>query len=174
MSTITAEATAAELLAELRELVNRYDGAATLDDVRQLADEVTARLRRARGRISRIVKAQAPPAPVVEPKPATEPAQKAAPLAEKKPPADAARVTTRSPSPPESAPPAATTPSARPAPRRTSFAIALAVLTVASSLWSTTSARARRTVRAVRSTSRRAGRLATAVRTALTRLGGAS
>jgi signal transduction histidine kinase len=44
MSAITAEATAADLPAEL---VDRDDGAATLDDVRELLDGVTAKLRRA-------------------------------------------------------------------------------------------------------------------------------
>jgi hypothetical protein len=164
MTTITGEATAAELLTELRELVNRYDGAATLDDVRQLADEVSARLRRARGRISRIVKSETPPvppAPVVEPKPAAEdsirqPDGKPAPAVDEKPPES--RVN-ESDSPETHAP-------VRPRPARrrvASFAVTLAVLTVVSSLWSTSTTRTRRAVRVVRTGARRAARLAATV-----------
>jgi len=177
-TTITAEATGAELLAELRELVNRYDGAASLDDVREFLDALTKPVRRARGRINRLVKASTPPAPVVKPKPAAEPAPKA-----EKPPAAVVKESMK----PAGPKPVITTASpevipARPrlAPRRrvTSFHVALAVLTVVATVWSTTTTgtarRTRATVRAAQTAGRRAGRLAAAIRRGLARIGGAS
>jgi len=165
-TTITAEATAADLATALRELADRCATATSLDELRECADKLTATVRRARGRINRIVKASAPP--VVEPKPAAAPAPAATKPAPERP-AVAEK-------PRESAPAAAPV-RPRPAPRRraTSFHVALAVLTAVAVVWSTTSApvdrATRRAVRAVRTTGRRA---ATAIRTTLARLGGAS
>lgn len=209
MSTVTAEATAADLLAELRELVNRYDGAETLDDVRQLADEVTAKLRRARGRISRLARQVAKTEAPAEPKPVAEPAPapvESKPAAEPKPTQEAPAEVTHIRQIGSSRlnlcptiggeatyPGAATcaecaarleaaerTPAVVPRPRPTPRHITTAhvLLAVISSWWSTGRARtqhwAQCAVRAIRSTGRRAARIATAVRTALARLGGAS
>lgn len=74
-ATLTAEAAAGDLLDELRDLLNRHDGASSLDDVRALADDVTSALRRARGRITRLGRKATPektetPA---EPQPAEKP-----------------------------------------------------------------------------------------------------
>lgn len=71
-ATLTAETAAGDLLGELRNLLERHDGASTVDDVRELADELTAALRRTRGRLTRLSRKTAPkkaetPA---EPKPA--------------------------------------------------------------------------------------------------------
>jgi hypothetical protein len=59
-ATITPATTAGDLLTELRELLQRHDGAETLDQARQLADDVTGVLRRARGRLTRLARKTAP------------------------------------------------------------------------------------------------------------------
>lgn len=167
-ATITAATTGADLLDELRQLLNRHDGASTLDDVRELADDLTAALRRTRGRMSRLTR-QARPAE----KPTEKPADKPAPAAE--------AVPTEKPAPAPSAPPAAPAdkpqtatvaqpersaavpaqPAAEPRPHGPGVAmLAVVVVAVLSVLWFTVSAR---TVRA-------RGRVAGAWRSARRRL----
>jgi hypothetical protein len=79
-ATLTPATTAADLLDELRQLVGRHDGATTLDEVGQLADELAGVLRKTRGRIGRM-KRQAAPKPADEP--SSKPAEKPAPAAER-------------------------------------------------------------------------------------------
>ena len=63
-ATLTPAAAGTDLLDELRQLLARHDGAATLDEVRELADELTGVLRRTRGRLGRLARKAAPnPAP---------------------------------------------------------------------------------------------------------------
>lgn len=79
-ATLTEATAAGKLLDELRELLARHDGAETLDEVRELADDVTAVLRRARGRIARLARkaAASKPAPAI--KESLKPAAPAMPL----------------------------------------------------------------------------------------------
>lgn len=102
-ATLTPSATAADLLEELRQLLGRHDGADTLDDVRELADELGTLLRRTRGRIKRLAR-QDRPAP--EPVPET-------------PAAEARAVTpeTARPAPPPAPPPRPTFAAPLPPPR---------------------------------------------------------
>jgi hypothetical protein len=79
-ATLTPATTAADLLDELRQLVGRHDGASTLDELGELADELSTVLRRTRGRLARL-KRQAAPKPADEP--AAKPAEKPAPAAER-------------------------------------------------------------------------------------------
>jgi len=67
MTTLTAADAGTELLAELRALTGRDPR--TLEELRELADELTGILRRARGRITRLAR-QAEPEPAVKPEPA--------------------------------------------------------------------------------------------------------
>jgi hypothetical protein len=66
-TTTTPATVGAEFLARLRALVDHRDAVATLEEVRALADEVTAVLRSTRGRIGRLARqvaaATKPPAP---------------------------------------------------------------------------------------------------------------
>jgi hypothetical protein len=66
-TTLTPATAGAELLDRLRALVDRHDAVATLEEVRALADEVTAVLRSTRGRIGRLARQAAaatkPPGP---------------------------------------------------------------------------------------------------------------
>lgn len=94
-TTLTAETAAGDLLTELRDLLNRHTGAATLDEVRDFADEITATLRRTRGRIARIARQVKPESP--SPKPAaadSTPAEPAAavPAPRQEPPSRSERV----------------------------------------------------------------------------------
>lgn len=65
-ATITPAIAGADLLDELRQLLDRHDDAATLDEVREIADELTSVLRRARRRIGRLARKTAPRKPVVK------------------------------------------------------------------------------------------------------------
>jgi hypothetical protein len=85
-ATLTPAAAGADLLDQLRQLVQRHDRASRVEEVRQLCDEVTAVLRRTRGRISRLAKVaaeQAAPKAKATPKPAAE-AKRAEPKPEQK------------------------------------------------------------------------------------------
>lgn len=68
---LTAEAAGSDLLDELLAVLVRHDGAATPEQIRDLADDVTAVVRRARGWIRRT--RQAKPQQATETKPATAP-----------------------------------------------------------------------------------------------------
>jgi hypothetical protein len=71
-ATLTPAAAGADLLDQLRQLVQRHDSASSVEEVRQICDEVTAVLRRTRGRINRFAKQaaeQAAPKEKPEPKP---------------------------------------------------------------------------------------------------------
>jgi hypothetical protein len=106
-ATLTPSATAADMLEELRQLLGRHDGAETLEQLRELTDELSTVLRRARGRIGRLARQQRP-APDSVAKPETlEPKQEEPPAAQAvSAPADApAAVEVRAPQPPR--PPAA-------------------------------------------------------------------
>lgn len=155
-TTLTPATTAAELLDTLRHLLDRHDGAATLDEARAIADELTVVLRRARRRIGRItrhaerteaVEAPTPaaeatptPPPVTEPERAEPPASAAEPQQARMPELLTTRVT-----------PIA----ARPAVRRvTTIHVALAMLAVG---WATGARGVRRAIAAVRSAVRRRG-----------------
>lgn len=63
MSTLTATTAAEQLLADVRQMLARHDGAETVDELRELADELSTALRRVRGRISRLAKREQPAAP---------------------------------------------------------------------------------------------------------------
>ena len=63
---LTPATAAGTLLTELRELLDRHAGASTLDDARELADDLTAALRRTRGSLRRLTR-KAEPAPKAEP-----------------------------------------------------------------------------------------------------------
>lgn len=141
-ATLTAARAGADLVGELREMLQRHDGATTLDEVRELADDLTAALRRTRGRIGRLAR-KAQPAPATKPEP-----ERAAPAA--KPAAD----------PPKPAP-VSTAPAAGPmrhAPRRiATFRVALAVVVVLCGTLTAGAARgARRLASAVKSAAHRA------------------
>ncbi len=70
MSAVTVADAADDLLADMRALLARHSGVDDLDELRAIADDLTAALRRVRGRISRITKRDAPPTPPIElPKP---------------------------------------------------------------------------------------------------------
>lgn len=160
-ATLTPSATAADLLEELRQLLGRHDGASTLDEVRELADELSTVLRRTRGRIKRLARqerpaaeaeSKAPAPPGAEAKPAAvEPpaeARAAAPQTERParprptfaaplPPPDPVVIEIRPDRPlpdPAPAPPAAETPAAAPA-RRTVPGVVGVVLAVLVVLW---------------------------------------
>lgn len=60
MTAVTAAAAGADLLDELRGLLERHDKASTLDDVREIADELTGVLRRTRGRLTRLARKAEP------------------------------------------------------------------------------------------------------------------
>lgn len=60
MTTLTATSAAEQLLADVRLLLARHDRAESLDDLRELADELSTALRRVRGRISRLAKKDNP------------------------------------------------------------------------------------------------------------------
>lgn len=82
MTAVTAAAAGADLLDELRGLLERHDKASTLDDVREIADELTGVLRRTRGRLGRLARK-------AEPKKAETPAERkaeAVPARETEPP----------------------------------------------------------------------------------------
>lgn len=64
--TLTAETAAGDLRAELRRIEELLDGADTLDVLRARLDDLTAALRRTRGRLSRLTRKAEP----AEPKPA--------------------------------------------------------------------------------------------------------
>ena len=73
-ATLTPAAAGADLLADLRQLLARHDGAATLEDLREVADELTAALRRVRGRITRLTRQATPRPATPAAKAPTEPA----------------------------------------------------------------------------------------------------
>lgn len=62
MTTLTATTAAEQLLADVRQMLARHDGAETVDELRELADELTTALRRVRGRINRLAKKDEQPA----------------------------------------------------------------------------------------------------------------
>lgn len=70
--TLTAETAAGDLRAELRRIEELLDGADTLDVLRARLDDLTAALRRTRGRLSRLTR-KAEPAPAEPAAPAPEP-----------------------------------------------------------------------------------------------------
>lgn len=180
-ATLTAETAADDLLTELRQLLQRHDGAASLDEFRALADDLTAALRRVRPRISRLTRQTAKPAALtvkpaaerapeaVAPKPRPSTAEPAA-----RPAAPAAATVRPAPSPkpavvPETGhtaeAPAPDTSPVRPRPAArwvTVLHVAAAVLAVAwSTLTTGTVRRARRLVAAAKGAGRRvAARLA--------------
>lgn len=100
-ATITPATTADDLIGGLRDLLGRHDGASTLEELEQMADEATALLRRTRGRIGALRKrtrpapaeqpaddkakkadaAESKPEPKPEPKPAAQPDPKPEPQA---------------------------------------------------------------------------------------------
>lgn len=185
-ATLTPSATAADLREEIRQLLGRHDGAETLEELREFADELSGVLRRYRGRIGRLARQKRPapeveveqPAPPVTEKPTAEaraivPETEhptaawprptfAAPL----PPPDPVVIEIRPdrPLPEPSAPPPAETPAAAPI-RRDVPAVVGLVLTVLSVLWHALTGRPRRTVRRV------AGAVRTAVRRAVAAAG---
>lgn len=73
MSTVTAAVAADDLLSEIRLLLARHSGAESLDELCELADELTTTLRRVRGRITRLTKAAAPSEPPAAPVAPREP-----------------------------------------------------------------------------------------------------
>lgn len=84
MSTLTVTTAAEQLLADVRHMLARHDGAETVDELRELADELSTALRRVRGRITRLAKRDESdaPTPVAPPAPTSnEPAPKVAPSA---------------------------------------------------------------------------------------------
>lgn len=97
-ATLTPATAGAELLERLRALLDRRDAVATLEEVRALADEVTAALRSTRGRIGRLARqaaAASKPAAPKQPAPKVEPVRTpAAPTT-----AAAERTTPRTPAP---------------------------------------------------------------------------
>lgn len=71
-TTLTAELAAGDLLAELRRIEELLDGVGTFDVLRARLDELTAALRRTRGRIARLdrqAKPKSDPKPAPGPKP---------------------------------------------------------------------------------------------------------
>lgn len=169
-ATLTPSATAADLLEELRQLLGRHDGASSLDDVRDLADELSTVLRRTRGRIKRLARQERPaPEPATEPKaepappgtterPAAE-ARATAPEAERPRPTFAAPlpppqpvVIEIRPDKPASDPPPPPQPRAPEAApdRRSSLAAARVVLAMLAVLWTLTGPVARAVCKAVR------------------------
>lgn len=78
MTAVTAAMAGTDLLDELRGLLDRHDRAATLDEVREIADELTGVLRRTRGRLTRLArkaepkKTETPAEPKAEAVPARE------------------------------------------------------------------------------------------------------
>ncbi|GAA4626555.1 hypothetical protein GCM10023196_035270 [Actinoallomurus vinaceus] len=177
-ATLTPSATAADLLDELRQLLGRHDGASTLDDVDRLADELTAALRRARGRLARLKRQAAKPEPKHEPEPPAAARAASAPEGERPaPPAERPRPTFAAPAPPPQPmvieirpdkptsdpppPPQPREPEATPD-RRDSLAAARLVLAVLAVLWRTLTGPTRLTLRPVARGARKAVRRAVA------------
>lgn len=144
MTAVTAAAVGGDLLDELRGLLDRHDTAATLDDVREIADELTGVLRRTRGRIGRLARKTEPrPAPKPAEKPESAPKPKPAP----KPEAVAARPAVEPKRAPQVAEPRPVPALERPAVRRvTTLHLVLAILAVA---WSVLAAGTVRVARAL-------------------------
>lgn len=164
---LTPAATAADLLDELRQLLGRHDGASTLDEIREFADELSTVLRRTRGRITRLARQTEPEAPAVPPDRAQ--AERPAP-----PPASPPRPTFAAPLPPPrpvvieirpdkpASDPAPTVRPVEPPPatprRRGGMAVARLLLAVLAALWAAVRPAvtpARRLAHAVRRTVRR-------------------
>lgn len=149
-ATITAASAGADLLDELRQLVNRHDGAASAEEIHQICDEAAKLVGRARRRLARLVR-QAEPEPEPaerKPEPATEPQRTAA-----TPPAPAREAERPAPSPavaparPTAAaqPPASRAatieirpdrPLSRPAPQPTKQRRIAVIITMLGCLWS--------------------------------------
>ncbi|MGH3381433.1 MAG: hypothetical protein ACRDP6_42565 [Actinoallomurus sp.] len=144
---MTASAAGAGLLDELRQLLDRHDSASTLDDVREIADELTNVLRRTRGRIGRIARKAAVKDPLKPAKPAPQSAAKQEPTPAPTPTPAVEQAPAPTPAAvvaPDHAVPAAPD-RPRPAVRR---AVAV-VLTVVAAGWSLTARAARRVRRAL-------------------------
>jgi hypothetical protein len=170
-ATLTASATAADLLDELSQLLGRHNGASTLEEIRELADELSTVLRRTRGRIQTLARRELPaPEPAAEkPEPPAAEARTIAPETERPapPPAPPPRPTFAAPLPPprpvvieirpdKPAPdpaPAVRPAEMQPAPhRREAPAVVRLVVAVLVALWATVRPAAkpmRRLVRAV-------------------------
>lgn len=130
-ATLTAQTAAGDLINELRDLLQRHDGASTLEEARSLADEITVALRRARGRIGRLARKTETPAKKTDPEPEAAPEVKA-PRAERTP----------SVTPPAAVPVTPTrTPAARP------VSMLRCVITAAAVLSARFAARAARAIR---------------------------
>lgn len=102
MSTLTATTAAEQLLGDVRQMLARHDGAESLDELRELADELSTALRRVRGRITRLAKKDEAPEQspeTVTPTAAPEPS----PAAEASPPSEP-NVTVRTPDETQSVP----------------------------------------------------------------------
>lgn len=124
-TTLTPAAAGADLLDRLRQLLAEHETAETLDEVRTIADELTAVLRSARGRLGRLTR-KATPRPETTP---SAPAPKPAVVQ----PADRGpdRTPTAAPPPAPAAPPPAPAPPAEPDARGASMprhALAAAVV----------------------------------------------
>lgn len=108
----------ADLLTALRELLQRHDGAESPEDVGQLLDDVSAALRRARGRVNRFAKRAAEQAPPKAPAPAAEKRTEAAPKPVPAAPPAPERADVKLPPEPKSPPPPNEAPETPPEPPR--------------------------------------------------------